>query len=77
MKYGIISVLALPYDNKLEVRVMRGKDFNTKPQSIRVYSADYSNPARAKSMAMWAGQLNALVLMKMVDNKAFMKSSIA
>lgn len=67
MNPKIVSVLAFPYANKLEVRVTRAGSFSEKPHSIRVYSASYSNKSRALKLANLCGRLNALVLSKMIE----------
>lgn len=75
-KTKVISVLAFPYENKLEVRVTRRHIFEPRIPIINIYSAYYSDKNRVRNLVSRASELNRLVLLDTIDNRRFVQSPL-
>ena len=68
MKEKICSVMVFPFNNKLEVKVTRAKDFMTPPVKVNCYSCSYNDERKVMRLVELANKLNGLVLKKMVTS---------
>ena len=71
MKNKVVSVLITPYGNKLEIKVSRGPGYNRPIESVRAYSASYSDRTKVKRLAKLASKMVELNTLEMIRTFSF------
>lgn len=71
MKNKITSILIFPYANKLEIKVSRGLAYNRPIETVRVYSANYTDKAKVKRLAQLASKMIELNTIEMIRTLSF------
>lgn len=65
MKKPIISALCYPYDNQIEVKVIRGYNkYDSKNFDIRVYTANYRDFDKTFRLIFLATKLSSFILLR-------------